>query len=234
MITKFRIDSCVGSLLAGLLIHAVDASAADVDFTVGSLVLISPPASVVEGALEDTSTAVVFYERQRVLLASDLSVDATNPGADVNASGVGGDPGLIPAGTLVDSFLVHFDPVGQPTDLNVTVSWFLGFQSTDRILGLIYSDALLDASDFLGAPATTYPTGVVFRGTTGASEGNDSLLWSQFFAMSGLQSVTVAVDQVRVILASPEPASAILAIPALLVFALRRRKIRPAAPYRWT
>jgi hypothetical protein len=217
-------DSYVASVLAWLVLYAATVSAQDIAFTSGSLVEIAPPTSVEEGALEDSGTAVIFAERQRFLLASDLSVDATNPGAEVNASGIGGDPGLISAGTLVDSYLVHFDPVGQPTDLNVTAAWSVGFESTNRILGLIYSDALLDASDFLGAPGTAYPTGLEFRGTTGSSEGNDSLLWSQFTAMSGLQSVTVAVDQVRVIVAASEPVSVLLTLPALLAFGMLRRK----------
>jgi hypothetical protein len=200
--------------------------AADLESTSGSLTEISPPTSVLEGSLENTSTAVIFKERSQWTLAADLSVDAINFGAAVDVSSSTAVAGIIPAGTMVDSFLVHYDPVGQPTDLNVTVSWSAIFELGDEILGIINSDGLLDASDFLGAPATTYPTGLAFRGTTGSLEGNDGYNWSQIRVLGGLQSVTVSVDQIRIILAAeiPEPSSlATLVLSLTMTPFLRRR-----------
>ena len=210
--------------LALLLSFGVPVAAAEIDFTVDDVIEIAPPPSVEAGALEDSGTAFVFLEQEAVLLSSDLFVDAINPGAEVGGSTNTAVAGSIPAGTPVDSFLVHFDPVGEPTDLNVTVAWSVVFRSTDRILGLIYSDALLDASDFLGAPGTIYPTGEAFRGTTGNLEGNDGFIWSQFFVVGGLQSVTVSVDHFRIIVAVPEPTGLAIAASALLACMARRRR----------
>ncbi len=200
--------------------------AASIYSTTEYLVEISAPASVVEGALEDDGHVVVFAEQQDFLLTSDLSVDADNAGASVDPNGNGGDAGIIPAGTRIDSFMLHYDREGRPTT-SLGRHWLISFVNTDLIIGLIYTDGLLDASDILGAPATTYPTGTTFRGMTGTSEGVDSLTWSQYFAMSGTHNVTVEVDQLRIILKVPEPASVVSIISAvslLLAFAALRRK----------
>ncbi len=215
-----------GALLSALLVALMSSAAfgQTISSITGDLLEITPPGSVVEGATENNDLAVIFAERQDFLLASDLYVDADNAGAEVVGSTNTANPGLIPAGTRVSSYLVHYDTVGQPID-PLGVGWFFGFQNTDRIIGLIYSDGLLDASDYLGAPGTTYPTGAAYRGMTGFNEGADQLNSGQFAALSGAQSVTVEVDQIRLILAVPEPGSITLtaaALPALL-FSFRRR-----------
>ncbi|MEX2309974.1 MAG: hypothetical protein WD738_20545 [Pirellulales bacterium] len=220
-----RFVACLALIAVTFCVAQRGVKASELESTFGSLDIITPPASLNEGDLEDTDTAVIFAERQRVLLAADLSVDAINFGAEVQGSTNTAVAGVIPAGRMVDSYLVHFDPVGQPTDLNVTVSWSAIFEFGDRILGAIYSDELLDASDFLGAPGTTYPTGVEFRGTTGDQEGNDGFIWGQIRVFQGLQSVTVAVDQFRIILQVPEPTSLAMGAPVLFVLAFRRRRI---------
>ena len=200
--------------------------AASIFSTTANLVEISAPASVVEGALEDDDHVVVFAERQDFLLTADLSVDADNAGASIDGNGIGANAGIISAGTRIDSFMLHYDREGRPTNA-LGQHWLISFVNTDLIVGLIYTDGLLDASDILGAPTTTYPTGTTFRGMTGASEGVDSLTWSQFFAMSGTHDVTVEVDQLRIILKVPEPASVVSitsAVSLLLAFAALRRK----------
>jgi hypothetical protein len=204
-------------------------SAATIDSTTANLVEIAPPASVVEGALESNTLAYIFAEQQDYTLTSELFLDTVGfpPGAIVASDGSGGSPGSLPPGTRIDSFYVHRDSVGQPVD-STDVSWSVTFVLGDEIIGLIYSDSLLDASDYLGAVGTTNPTGASFRGTTGASEGVDDLLWGQLRVVQGTQSVTVEVDAVRIIFLVPEPATvglAIAAVPVLLLvgFRLRRR-----------
>lgn len=223
---KLRFVLCLAIAFAWLSWEAVPASAQMVTSTSANLVEIAAPASIVEGALEEDDNGWIFEEQLDFLLTSDLSVDADNAGASIDSDGDGGDAGIISAGTRVSSFMVFFDPEGDPTTA-VSQQMNFAFVNTDLIVGLIYSDGLLDASDYLGAPGTTYPTGETFRGTTGFNEGSDSIGWFQFFAMGVTQSVTVENDQLRVILQVPEPASiglAASALSVLLAFAVLRRK----------
>jgi hypothetical protein len=229
---RLQLATSLTVILTAVCIGPRYVAAADLDSTSGSLTEIAPPASVLEGALEDTNTAVIFKERSQWTLAADLSVDAINPGAAVAGSDNTAVAGVIPAGTTVDSFLVHYDPVGQPTDPNTTVSWSAIFELGDEILGIVTSDGFLDASDFLGAPGTSYPTGLAFRGTTGALEGNDGYNWSQIRVLGGLQSVTVSVDEIRIILAAPIPEPSMLGLfaPALLAMLARGKRIGEERP----
>lgn len=196
--------------LTGLLVSTSTTSAATIQATSPNLLQIAPPASVMEGALEDDINAVIFRERANFVLPQNLSVDATNVGTTIFPDGSGGVPGIIPAGTPVDSFYIHYDPLGQQQVIE-TVQWALAFQPADTILGLIYSDSRLDASDFLGS-GTLYPNGVQFRGTTGALEGPDDIMFLTPSDVSSTQTATVVVDHIRVILAVPEPAAGVLTL----------------------
>jgi len=204
-------------LVGSLLIARGETHAASIFATTPNLTQIPAPASVFEGALESNTNAFVFREQANFTLGQNLTVDASNVGAQVFPDGSGtAVPGIIPSGTPVDSFLVHFDAVGQPTIAQV-VQWALTFNPADQILGLIYNDATLDASDFLGAAGTAYPTGVQFRGTTGTLEGTDDILFNAINDVVSMQSVTVEVDQIRIVLvAIPEPTSMMLATMAAI------------------
>jgi hypothetical protein len=125
--------------------------------------------------------------------------------------GSGGVPGIIPAGTQIESWYIHFDAVGQPSIPEVQ-PWAITWQNTDRILGIVYSDARLDGSDFVRNAGTLYPNGMQFRGTTGAVEGDDLINFNLPNEIIAQQSVTVALDQIRVIFAIPEPTSGCLAL----------------------
>lgn len=59
-----------------------------------------PPASMLSKERTTDGFAAVLTERRGVTLASDLTVLIER----------GGDPVTIPAGTVVDSFLIHWDP----------------------------------------------------------------------------------------------------------------------------
>ena len=88
----------------------------------GQADLIAPPASVDQNVLTDNSRAVVFEERTGYVLPVAVGVEwdaslATN--GDIQ-EGFGFFPGVIPAGTAVDSFFFHFDTVGQTLGYNST------------------------------------------------------------------------------------------------------------------
>jgi len=85
-----------------------------------------------------------FDELQGFTLMSDLLVDG----------------GMIEAGTTVDSQMIFLNPNTANT---------IGFHGAvwtfdEDILGVISTSSGLDASDFLGAPGTLYPSGLANRG----------------------------------------------------------------------
>lgn len=167
-------------------------------------VLAAPPASVAEGALQDDTLTRVFFER-RVTLSTPRSADIGGP---------------VPAGTTVDSFFFHFDPLTEAPAQNSSGS--VTFEGT--ILAVfIETTSLLITDAAFGAPGTTYGTGA--RGleppglpTSDTVEVNGNVLSFDFNA-------TTSVDQVRVLvgLASvPEPGALALLAAAMLGLGLTR------------
>jgi hypothetical protein len=156
------------------------AAFAAITSTSGAVVQIAPPGSVTEGVLQSDTEIRAFDERQCVTLTSDLSVD-------ISASG---GSGVIPAGTPVSSQLLHFDPVSTHVSLSGSIT-------TDAtIIGAITTQAALDASDSLGAAATTYPTGNIARGL----EADDSVSISGGqLTLSTTLTERFHFDQIRVI-----------------------------------
>ncbi len=121
----------------------------------GELNEISPPTSVKLGDLESNDNAVIFAESSGFLLTDNVSVDLAVPGT---ISGGGNPlPGvMLPSRTVVDSFYIHFDPVGSPSS-PVLVSGSVTFNS--EILGIIISKNRLNLTDnLLGVPDTSYPS----------------------------------------------------------------------------
>ena len=152
-----------------------------------------------------------FDEGQNIVLPAALSVDDL-------ADGLGGGtgPGSLPAGTIVASHYVFFDPTTG------TQEGFVDFDSD--ILAVISSTNLLAASDFLISTGVTY-LNPVLRGL----EGGD------FVTITGLQRVSVnwsagsPGDYIRVLTAispgaMPEPATATLGLLAVAGLASRRRR----------
>ena len=194
----------------GLLFVAL-ATPAFADFiTIGAVELADPPPlSVVQGATEDDDTIIAFPELEDVELLEDLDVDITTSGT----FGLEADltPGVIPAGTRVSSFFMHFDPVGTPEDpYSAFAAGSLVFESEHPILGVMVLGPALSASDsIVGLPGTTYPSADGSRGL--------GLVPQDIVNITGDQlSITLAVaagagvDQVRVIVGVPEPSTVAL------------------------
>jgi hypothetical protein len=164
------------------------AAVAAITSTSGAVVQIAPPASVKDGALQSDTQIRGFEEQQCVTLTSDLQLDFSAAGGS----------GLIPAGTVVSSYLLHFDPTGGPS---VTLTG--SFNTDEVIIGVLTKALSLDATDAaVGAPGTAYPAGDAARGL----DGGDSV------TVSGDQlTATTTVtdrfhfDQIRVIGHCPPP-----------------------------
>ncbi|HTQ37531.1 MAG TPA: hypothetical protein VMJ32_00795 [Pirellulales bacterium] len=191
------------------------------DYPFPAVLLSTPPASLLKGAL--TGQVSVFDELTDFVLPSDLHTDTNGwghgiPGLYSTPSTT--FPGVIPAGTVVSSFMIHFDTAGGAFDPDTAACEVV---TDENIIGAIFSDSNLDLSDgIVGSSSTTYPNGYQYRGATvDPLEGNDSLEigvpgdvgigFSRTVTALSLE-VGGAVDEVRIITAPvPEPASAILA-----------------------
>jgi len=135
--------------LAGALYHSLALKGA---FTPAAVLNITPPPSVQLNALESNQSAFFFAERVSSVLPSAIAVDATLPGTYDSVGSL--TLGTIPAGTVVDSFLLHADPF----DPNNGVFYSGSVSFLNPILGVIALSGSLDQTDvILGAPGTLYP-----------------------------------------------------------------------------
>ena len=169
----------------------------------GSVVEVTAPASVLEDTYESDTEIRAFDEAQGVTLAAPLTVDITSPGD----YGAGDDltPGVIPAGTRVDSHLLHADPAGSPDPLEpVILAGAVTFET--KILGVIVLDTAADPhlndSDGLGAAGTAYPDDVAARGLEFAPAGGDMVRLDGDHTLA-VDLVMHRYDQIRVVTAAP-------------------------------
>lgn len=112
-----------------------------------------PPQSVAEGRTENNEQLLLFLEREQVSLPAATSITMSEPGYYTT---FGERESWIPANVEVDSYLMHFDPIGSVLgQAPVTVRGSVTF---DRpILGIIVRGDQLAASDAaLSSPEIEY------------------------------------------------------------------------------
>jgi hypothetical protein len=215
----------VGTAATLLYLTAAPATAQIIG-TAGDAQVIAPPASVVPDQLESPTAIQVFAERSGVILPVDLTVNFTEPGLYDEISDLTG--GTIAAGTIVDTYFLHSDPIGvTPTQYAGSVTF-----ATD-VLGVIVLTGRLELTDApLGSPTTIYPASgtVPFR--------DMELQATEFVQLSPdrrtlrfVAGTAEFTDQVRVITASAAPESGTLPLLALGVgaggiLAARRKQQR--------
>ena len=140
------IASLAGSAMT--LVVLAGTARADIDFIRGTVEPVPPQPALGLNAFQSDSLARVMAESQNVVLPQSLTVDATEPGTYTSFAGLAG---TIPAGTHVDSYILHEDTLSVTT----TFSGSLEFDS--RVLGLITLDSRQLASDpIVGLPGTQY------------------------------------------------------------------------------
>jgi hypothetical protein len=118
---------------------------------------ISPPVSVNLNKLTSNTCVRLFDELQDLTLGRSLKVDISKPGTYDQPRDL--TPVWIPAGTSVDSHLLHADNIGRAA---VRLAGSVTFDAD--IIGVIVLDRSLDRSDYLGSPTTSYPTELEDRG----------------------------------------------------------------------
>ena len=195
--------------------------------TSGSLIEIAAPDSVLEGALESDSVSSIFAERQGVTLANDLDINIDAPGTFFGSTN---PVATMLAGTRIDSYFLHIDPVGSPG-----FTTYSGSVTFDQdLLGLITFRTKLDDSDaLLGLASVAYPTGQnsILRGVLDTTGRRDEITLSadRRTVNFDLQVSQGNVEQMRFLLASsnaavPEPATFTLFLAmAGIVTRIRRR-----------
>jgi cysteine-rich repeat protein len=124
--------------------------------TTGDIVEVTPPSSVLLGAVESNTQVIVFQEQGQLQLTSNIDVDISSPGTYFPSSTL--SPWTIPADTLISgSYFLHFDAAAYTG--YVTVDGSVTFECP--IIGVSILTQQIDNSDSaLGASGTTYPTGM--------------------------------------------------------------------------
>lgn len=113
---------------------------------------VAAPQSV-QRQVYTSDTIRVFAEQQAFTLTEDVTVDVSNPGQYAMSSPGDFVSAVIPAGTVVDSYLIHCDPLTQSWDFEVQGS--VTFDG-DIIGIMVFYTSLVDTDAMLGASGTTY------------------------------------------------------------------------------
>jgi hypothetical protein len=204
--TRRRRRATAFATVVGVCVAAMIATtgvSASIDQVVSGQITLLPtaPASVREGALESNTTMFAFDEQQGATLANSVSVDITVPGTYDDSANL--TSGTIAAGTVVNSHLIHADRL----DGGGHVMYEGTLHVDSNILGIAILRPSLDATDILGVPGTSYPTGVTVR-RLNLDEQDDFVI-----EQTDRRTVTVksdllgAFDQVRIITESRDTAA---------------------------
>jgi len=187
---------------------------ADIAFTTGAMTEISAPVSFVTGDTE-SSTSIAILDEGITVLSADVELNVYGVGVH------GDDPPpylTVPAGLRVQSYLVHFDPVGSSF---ATLTGAVFFEPGETVIGIQTHTPLLYTTDGpLGHPLATYPgTFDAFRGFE-TLPGPDSVTLPPGMASASFTLFAeLGVDHARILTAPvPEPTS--LAVFGLVLFVI--------------
>lgn len=216
----FRVVLAVGVFLAASAVPA-NGGVASLDGPAQSVSL--PPISLIRDVLE-SSNLLIFTETQGVQLPAPLSVDIGAGGRfDVFSNqALRGVASLLPAGTVVDSYLVHFDTPGRPRR-QTSFAGEVSLTFAEPILGVVVRGATLQATDgLLGLAQTAY----LRSNIRGLENRDDDITLSEdmrTLTFVSLRGSGRDLDQVRIVTRGvvPEPATMMLGCAGLLLLALR-------------
>jgi hypothetical protein len=187
------------ALLSPLLATSATASVVG---ACGAVIPIAAPRNLAEGGVETTGLVHAFVERNGTRLASALTVDAVNPGTYMTTASLPSPAPKVAAATVVDSYMLHSDPLGKPTALQGNrFSVRVSFDST--ILGVMVADSSLNGSDAkVGEPGATYPT-FAHRGLEllGNAFNDHFTIATDRHTLQVFFSTSTYVDEVRVVVA---------------------------------
>jgi hypothetical protein len=195
--------------------------------TTGAVTVATPPTDVSSNHWESNTVIQAFAEQQGLVLLQPVSVDISIPGTSPSATDQNLSPAVIPVGTLINAYSLHFDVVGtRPTNNALEAIGSITF--SDDVLGLIALSATLNGSNAtLGLPGHTYSSGPDHGLELNPVGGGTS----DFVTLSAdRRTVTVDLlnasfaDDLRIVTAVPEPSIGLLAIVSILL-PLRRGRV---------
>ncbi|MGI9289915.1 MAG: C25 family cysteine peptidase [Gammaproteobacteria bacterium] len=137
------------------------------------------------GPLEQSNVVQLYAEDLNKTLSGNLSVDALITGAITLTQGNTGTPGTIATGTVIDSWYFHMDPSVTQTVNNISITFDV------PILGVIHSNARLDATDATLTTTTCNGSCTFVSNARGTMENIDSLTISA-------DRLTLTIDALRV------------------------------------
>lgn len=186
-----------------------------------TITVITPPASVQNHAIVSDTEISLFAEKLGFILPQDLNFNITAPTTAPADASLGTTPGTVPAGTVVDSYYVHFQSVSGTVLDPVLISGSITFDHD--VLGIaIFNQAIDDSDPILGVATTLYATGggrslEITPGGIVGDGPNDRITLSADRRTVFLDiGNTGGGDQLRIVTASiPEPSTwALMAIAA--------------------
>lgn len=218
----FRLNALEIPLLTmTLLFFFSNQASASIISTTGAMTETFAPISFIEGDTESATEILILDEGISFLLV-DIFVNAVGAGLH---SGSSGAPVAIPSGSLVQTYLVHFDPVSGVT----TLSGGVFFEPGETIIGIQTHTPWLDGSDAaVGDPMATYPTGLLEFRAFETLPGTDMVSIS-----GGLDSASftlwaeLGIDEARIVTTVvPEPSTSVLLMLGLAIFGWQSSPLR--------
>jgi len=201
-----------------LLVATARPAIAAIASTTGAMMEVTSPIVLTEAGFE-SSTAIAILNEGSTVTSADIFVNAFGPGTH------GGTPTptlMIPAGTLVNSYIVHFNPIGGGF---ATATGAVFFDPGETIIGVqTYSPLLYTTDDMLGDPFAVYPDVFIEFRAFETLPGIDGVtLPVDMGSASFTLFAELGIDQARII-TIPEPGSLSIFTAGLMLLVIRRRR----------
>lgn len=162
----------------------------------GNIQVIPPPVSVVPNVTESNTDILVFQEQADLTLSADIPLDVHMPSTYANSKWT--TPGVVPAGTRVNVYFLHFDPTS-------TVQKTGSITLPNPIIGTISSTANLEATDGpLGTSGVAYPAAGTAPDRQIELSTNDAYtLSADRHTVSIDVNTSTSADQIRIVTLAP-------------------------------
>lgn len=213
-------------LLCALAKHTEPRSVpAAIIMTAGSAHEVAAPDSLLRGAFESNRRTRIFQEQSAMPLLNDVAVNITAPGVYFGSDTY--TPGVVAAGTFVDSYLLHQDV--RRAHARIILRGRVTFDQD--IIGVIaHNDDLAATDPIFGVAGTLYPTGAdVWRSMDSPWLPDRIRISADRRTLRYRFHTGAAMDQIRILTAAtpiPSPGSVALLLTAGIVVGGRRRRNR--------